>query len=62
MKASGKLHAPAALTSKKEAPVPVEETERTSEPAWMLWRIEISLDNCKIESGLSTQWPRHYTG
>jgi len=61
MRASGKLHAPAALSSEKEPPVLVEETERTPEPAWMLWRIETSLDNCKIESGLSIQWPRHYT-
>jgi len=33
MKASGKLHAPAALSSEKEPPVPAEETERTPEPA-----------------------------
>jgi len=48
MKASGKLHAPATLSSEKEPPVPIEENERTLEPAWMLWRIETSLDHCKI--------------
>jgi len=48
MEASGHLHSPAALSSEKEPPVPIEETERTAEPAWLLWRIETSLDNCKF--------------
>ena len=61
MKDNGQLHAQAALSLEKEPPVPIDEAERTPELAWMFWRRETFLDNCKIESGLSVQWPRRYT-
>jgi hypothetical protein len=62
MEVSGELHAPAAVQSGNEPPIPIGyEAGWASESVWMLWSKEESLASAENQTPAVCPVARHYT-